>query len=85
MPDNLPIFSEGEEVETLSEKVSSLLVIGGGRWTLSKDRKGIERDFQFSTFKKTWKFMNIVAEECMVQRHHPEWSNVRETSTLGLN
>lgn len=54
MADNLPIFSEGEEVETLSEKVSSLLVIGGGRWTLSKDRKGIERDFQFSTFKKTW-------------------------------
>ena len=24
-------------------------------------------------------FMQVVAEQCKVQKHHPEWSNVRES------
>ncbi|KAI9783541.1 MAG: hypothetical protein M1839_003711 [Geoglossum umbratile] len=71
-----PIYSEGESSGELQGIVGALLVDGGGRWTLSKNRKGLEREVGFKTFKKAWEFMNIVASESARQRHHPEWANV---------
>jgi len=49
---------------------------------LMESGKGVERSFKFRTFKKTWEFMNIVAEECKVKKHHPEWSNVYNTTFI---
>ncbi|KAI9848586.1 MAG: hypothetical protein M1837_007255 [Sclerophora amabilis] len=71
-----PVYSAGENVEELAHDLQPLLVQGGGRWKLSESRKGLERLFVFKTFKKTWEFMDTIAKECAVQRHHPEWSNV---------
>lgn len=47
-----------------------------GKWLLTRDGKGIERQLQFRGFKKCWEFMDTVAKECVVRKHHPEWSNV---------
>ncbi|KAF2231640.1 transcriptional coactivator/pterin dehydratase [Viridothelium virens] len=69
-----PLFSEGEDHEQLSNDAAALLA--DGEWTLSHDRKGIERRFQFKTFNKTWEFMNLVAADCKKMKHHPEWSNI---------
>jgi len=58
---------------------------GQGRWTLTAQGSGLERTFKFKTFKKTWEFMDVVAQECKVAKHHPEWSNVRPHPPLPLN
>lgn len=50
-------YSETEDMgqlQQLQPSVSALLVDGGGRWTLSLNRKGLERQFHFKTFKMTW-------------------------------
>lgn len=52
------------------------LCASDGRWMLSEHRRGVERSFQFRTFKKTWEFMEAVAAECRKEKHHPEWANV---------
>ncbi|CAG8984098.1 hypothetical protein HYALB_00010598 [Hymenoscyphus albidus] len=54
----------------------------GGRWSVIESGKGIERKFKFKGFKKCWEFMNTVAPECTVQKHHPEWSNVYNTTFI---
>jgi pterin-4a-carbinolamine dehydratase len=48
------IYLEGERANELRRLVGALLVDGGGRWTLSKSGKGLEREVRFKTFKKTW-------------------------------
>ncbi|GAB7355072.1 hypothetical protein MBLNU459_g5661t2 [Dothideomycetes sp. NU459] len=68
--------SAGEDEAKVSSQATALTGSGGGRWRLTDDGKGLERGFRFKTFKATWDFMNTVAAECKVQRHHPEWSNV---------
>jgi len=62
--------------------LAPLLGVNGGKWSLIESGKGVERSFKFKTFKKTWEFMNIVAEECKVRKHHPEWSNVYNTTFI---
>jgi len=56
--------------------LSPLLQSGGGRWNLTLKNNGVEREFKFKTFQKTWEFMNAVAGEAAKLKHHPEWSNV---------
>ncbi|KZM28411.1 4-alpha-hydroxytetrahydrobiopterin dehydratase [Ascochyta rabiei] len=51
-------------------------------WELTPSRKGLRRDFQFKTFDLAWQFMDAVAQECKVQRHHPEWSNLYNRVTV---
>ncbi|KAK6007996.1 hypothetical protein QM012_004810 [Aureobasidium pullulans] len=68
--------SAGEDEEHLSRNAIALTAEGGGRWKVTDDNKGLERTFRFKTFKATWDFMNTVAAECKVQKHHPEWTNV---------
>lgn len=50
------------------------------RWTLTAAGDGLERSFQFKTFTKTWDFMTAVALQCKLKNHHPEWSNVYNTT-----
>jgi hypothetical protein len=52
MLDHSPVFSEGEDTGNLTKDFVAL--VSGGRWTMTSDRKGIERDFKFKTFKTTW-------------------------------
>ncbi|KAG9533712.1 hypothetical protein KCU73_g1025, partial [Aureobasidium melanogenum] len=70
------LCSAGEDEEQLGRKAIALTTTGGGRWKVTDDKRGLERTFRFKTFKATWDFMNTVAAECKVQKHHPEWTNV---------
>ena len=54
MASRVAIYSEGEKGEQLQQTVDMLLTDGGGKWTLSQSGKGLERQLQFKTFKKTW-------------------------------
>lgn len=69
------IFSSNTDPEEAALRLKQLL-IGDHSWALSSHRRGIERSFQFKTFKNCWGFMDAVAAECKVQKHHPEWANV---------
>jgi 4a-hydroxytetrahydrobiopterin dehydratase len=65
------IFSAAQPAE-LPERASKLLVA----WRISPSKKGITRQYTFTSFSNAWKFMSIIAEECKVKRHHPSWSNL---------
>ncbi|KAI5463241.1 pterin 4 alpha carbinolamine dehydratase-domain-containing protein [Mariannaea sp. PMI_226] len=78
----LPRFSAGTNAETATPKLTSLLSSEGGRWTLTKDGAALERHFRFKTFTKTWDFMTSVSLQCKIQNHHPEWSNVYNTTFI---
>jgi 4a-hydroxytetrahydrobiopterin dehydratase len=45
-------------------------------WSLSREGKAIERQFQFGDFSEAWGFMNRVALLAEKGDHHPEWFNV---------
>ncbi|CZT04696.1 related to pterin-4-alpha-carbinolamine dehydratase [Rhynchosporium graminicola] len=77
-----PVFSSTYPADKANEELSPLLKSSGGKWTLIESGKGVERGFKFKTFKKTWEFMNTIASECAVQKHHPEWSNVYNTTFI---
>ncbi|EFX03320.1 pterin-4-alpha-carbinolamine dehydratase [Grosmannia clavigera kw1407] len=69
------------EAETVGAALDRLLSVSGrGRWSLTTSGDGIERSFQFKTFTKTWDFMTAVALQCKLKNHHPEWSNVYNTT-----
>ncbi|KAL1874532.1 hypothetical protein Daus18300_003551 [Diaporthe australafricana] len=73
-----PKFSEGSEEPRLTQELDALL----GRWKLTEDGQGIERSFKFKTFAKTWDFMTAVSLQCKIKNHHPEWSNVYNTTFI---
>lgn len=93
-----PRFSEGSDETALAEKLRTLLSSssssssassadqqqqqGSGRWTLIANGQGLERSFKFKTFAKTWDFMTAVALQCKLKNHHPEWSNVYNTTFI---
>ncbi|OBT62202.1 hypothetical protein VE03_08342 [Pseudogymnoascus sp. 23342-1-I1] len=52
------------------------------RWTLTSTNSGLQRSFKFKTFKRTWAFMDAVAAEAARAKHHPEWSNVYNTTLI---
>lgn len=41
-------------------------------WTVSTDKKKIEKKFEFKDFKKAMKFVNKVAEIAEGEGHHPD-------------
>ncbi|KAL7820914.1 transcriptional coactivator/pterin dehydratase [Trichoderma gracile] len=63
-------------------KLDRLLVSNGGRWTLTSDGEALERSFKFKNFTKTWDFMTAVSLQCKIHNHHPEWSNVYNTTFI---
>ncbi|KAM7206873.1 Pterin 4 alpha carbinolamine dehydratase domain containing protein [Naviculisporaceae sp. PSN 640] len=76
-------FSPGSEGPAMEATLSRLLAEGGsGRWSLTADGQGIERNFKFKTFTKTWDFMTAVSLQCKIKNHHPEWSNVYNTTFI---
>lgn len=77
-----PRFSAGTDAASVAPKLSSLLSSNGGRWTLTNDGTALERQFRFKTFTKTWDFMTGVSLQCKIKNHHPEWSNVYNTTFI---
>ena len=72
------IFSV-DQPSDLPDRVTKLL---NSTWHLSASKKGITRQFTFSSFAKAWKFMILVADECKVKKHHPSWSNLYNQVTV---
>ncbi|KAI0013128.1 transcriptional coactivator/pterin dehydratase [Xylariaceae sp. FL0662B] len=75
-------FSAGADEAALSQALKPLLRQQGGRWTLIPGGEGLERSFKFKTFAKTWDFMTAVSLQCKLKNHHPEWSNVYNTTYI---
>ncbi|KAI1638520.1 transcriptional coactivator/pterin dehydratase [Biscogniauxia mediterranea] len=77
-------FSPGVDETALSKALEMLLVTAhqGGRWALIPSGEGLERSFKFKTFAKTWDFMTAVSLQCKLKNHHPEWSNVYNTTYI---
>ncbi|KAI5917715.1 transcriptional coactivator/pterin dehydratase [Camillea tinctor] len=77
-------FSTGVDEIALSKALKPLLVTAhqGGRWALTPTGEGLERSFKFKTFAKTWDFMTAVSLQCKLKNHHPEWSNVFNTTYI---
>ncbi|KAK6220497.1 pterin 4 alpha carbinolamine dehydratase [Colletotrichum tabaci] len=73
-------FSKGSDEASLSSTLETLL--GGGRWALVNDGEAVERSFKFKNFAKTWDFMTAVSLQCKTHNHHPEWSNVYNTTFI---
>lgn len=53
------IVAAGEDQRSVTEGAMSLLKENGGRWELTKKGNGLERTFQFKTFKKTWVSLDV--------------------------
>ncbi|KAL1304230.1 hypothetical protein AAFC00_000650 [Neodothiora populina] len=55
---------------------------GAASWELVDEGRGLQRTFRFRTFGATWDFMTQIATQCKKTRHHPEWSNVYNKTTI---
>ncbi|KAL8371938.1 hypothetical protein RB595_001646 [Gaeumannomyces hyphopodioides] len=82
-----PTYSTGSDAAQLDVALAPLLASSsppgsGGRWALTADGGGLERSFRFKTFAKTWDFMTAVSLQCKIRNHHPEWSNVYNTTFI---
>ncbi|KAI1779763.1 transcriptional coactivator/pterin dehydratase [Hypoxylon cercidicola] len=79
-----PRFSPGVDEPALTRALEPLLASAelGGRWALVPGGEGLERSFKFKTFAKTWDFMTAVSLQCKLKNHHPEWSNVYNTTYI---
>ncbi|KAI0185380.1 pterin-4-alpha-carbinolamine dehydratase family protein [Xylaria flabelliformis] len=77
-------FSAGADEASLTAALQGLLDSAGkgGRWTLISSGQGLERSFKFKNFTKTWDFMTAVSLQCKLKNHHPEWSNVYNTTYI---
>ncbi|KXX76098.1 Pterin-4-alpha-carbinolamine dehydratase [Madurella mycetomatis] len=77
-----PRFSTGSDAAAVEAALAPLLTSNGGRWVLVADGEALERTFKFKTFAKTWDFMTAVSLQCKLKNHHPEWSNVFNTTFI---
>ncbi|KAK3903909.1 pterin 4 alpha carbinolamine dehydratase-domain-containing protein [Staphylotrichum tortipilum] len=77
-----PNFSAGSDPAAAEAALAPLLTANGGRWTLNPSGEALEREFKFKTFAKTWDFMTAVSLQCKLKNHHPEWSNVFNTTFI---
>ncbi|ODA76282.1 hypothetical protein RJ55_08127 [Drechmeria coniospora] len=77
-----PHYSSGTDEAAAATSLTALLTSSGGSWTLSSNGSAIERSFKFKTFAKTWDFMTAVSLQCKIKNHHPEWSNVYNSTFI---
>ncbi|KAI3329059.1 transcriptional coactivator/pterin dehydratase [Xylariaceae sp. AK1471] len=77
-------FSANADETSLTKALQELLNSAGkgGRWALIPSGQGLERSFKFKNFAKTWDFMTAVSLQCKLKNHHPEWSNVYNTTYI---
>ena len=52
-------------------------------WSLNEDM--ITKSFKFKDFKEAFSAMTHIAFECEAMNHHPNWENVYNQLTIGLN
>ncbi len=45
----------------------------------------IETSFQFKDFREAFSIMTLIAFECEIQKHHPDWNNVYNSLNIRLN
>ncbi|HKK23681.1 MAG TPA: 4a-hydroxytetrahydrobiopterin dehydratase [Pseudohaliea sp.] len=50
-----------------------------------RDGDHLRRDFSFTDFSEAWGFMSRVALSAEAMNHHPEWSNVYNSVSIGLS
>ncbi|KAK4043394.1 pterin 4 alpha carbinolamine dehydratase-domain-containing protein [Parachaetomium inaequale] len=77
-----PRFAADSDPDALETFLLPLVTANGGRWTLTMEGEALEREFKFKTFAKTWDFMTAVSLQCKLKNHHPEWSNVFNTTFI---
>ncbi|KKA27669.1 hypothetical protein TD95_001241 [Thielaviopsis punctulata] len=86
---NTPVYAAGEDAAALQPQVDRLLAESS--WGLAAQGEALERAFKFKTFAKTWvpltppdgiDFMTAVSLQCKLKSHHPEWSNVYNTTFI---
>ncbi|SPO05991.1 related to pterin-4-alpha-carbinolamine dehydratase [Cephalotrichum gorgonifer] len=77
-----PSFSPGSDSGLLAPTVDKLLTRTQSPWRLTPTGEGLERPFKFKTFAKTWDFMTAVSLQCKLKNHHPEWTNVYNTTFI---
>ncbi|KAI9645262.1 hypothetical protein NHQ30_005997 [Ciborinia camelliae] len=61
---------------TIQRSLYPFLKENGGKWVLAADGMGIMRTFRFKGFKDAWNFMNTIASQSKLEKHHPEWVNI---------
>jgi 4a-hydroxytetrahydrobiopterin dehydratase len=64
------IIAPGQPAE-LQNRLAKL----SAEWSVTPDRMGIKRHFEFYTFNAAWLFMGTVSNEIKIKKHHPNWSN----------
>ncbi|TVY33665.1 putative pterin-4-alpha-carbinolamine dehydratase, partial [Lachnellula subtilissima] len=77
-----PIFSPTYSQSQGTQELSTLLR-PKGKWRLVENGRGIESVYGLGGLRNVGcEFMDTVASECVVQKHHPEWSNVYNTAFI---
>ncbi|KAG6217406.1 hypothetical protein E4U50_003846 [Claviceps purpurea] len=80
-----PRFSPGTNESATTAALTPLLASSagsGGKWTLAANGEALEQSFTFKNFAKTWDFMTAVSLQCKLANHHPEWTNVYNTTFI---
>ena len=54
-------------------------------WSAVEGRDAIRKVFEFEDFNAAWGFMSRVALCAEAMNHHPEWSNVYNSVSIGLS
>ncbi|GLI75738.1 hypothetical protein PoHVEF18_004000 [Penicillium ochrochloron] len=64
-----PRFAEGEDAAQLGPDMQTLLQQEG--WALDTDGMGVTKTFYFKSYFKAVSFVNLIASESSVKKHHP--------------
>ncbi len=67
----------------LSEKEISAELEKVPGWSVAQGK--LHRVFEFADFRQAFSFMTAVALAAEAMNHHPDWSNVWNKVTIGLN
>ncbi|GIC85376.1 4a-hydroxytetrahydrobiopterin dehydratase [Aspergillus udagawae] len=60
-------ISPGEDAEQVQQGLKALLEKG---WVLDGEGMGIQKTFYFRTYFKSVSFMNVIASQSAIQKHH---------------
>ncbi|KAL4803559.1 transcriptional coactivator/pterin dehydratase [Aspergillus unguis] len=66
--DSEPRFAEGADPEQLHPQLNELQ---GQGWSLDEDKIGIKKTFYFKSYFRAASFVNAIASQSAVKKHHP--------------